>query len=249
VVFNVNAVNRTYINRPAATTAIAQRDFAAGHPVSAATAVRLDERTRAQLAQAPVLPHPLVTPTAAMAAPQAPAHALPPSAARPVVTTGQTFNRGAGPVTQPTTTQPVRGSFPEQRDVRTTGPVTGLTTAPTQPQAITPMPSPARPAPPAGINQRPAVRAVQPAPAEIPSPRPADEPRPLVNHTPPQTPQPAFVDQQREIQRVDPGRPLGPQQVENVRQGKPAGAASQPEPVQHPQPAKQPPPPPRKPPM
>jgi hypothetical protein len=246
VVFNTNVVNRTYINRPAATTVVQQRDFAAGRPVVAASAsVHLDANTRNQLTQAPVLPHPLITPTAAMAAPQAPARAVPPRTERPVVSNGQSFNRGATTApapTQPAATQPARGSFPEQR---------AIGTQPVQqpPAATTPMPSPARPAPPAGITQRPPVSAMQQTPAAKPAPRPADQPRPLVNQTPPQRPQPAFVDQQREIQRVDPGRPLGPQQVENVRQGKPAGAASQPEPVQHPQPAKQPPPPPRKPPM
>ena len=211
VVFNAGA---TYSNRTAATTVVAQADFAAGRPVAASA--RVNPAVRAQLAQAPILPHPLVTPTAAMAAPHAPARAIPPNPARPVLATREGMVRQSVPTApaavQPAQpAQPARGSFPEQR---------------------APVPAPARPSPPA---------------------RPPDAARPLVTQTNPQPAQPSFADQQREIQRVDPGRPLGPQQVENVREGRPAGPASQPERVEHPAPAKSSPPPakpaPRKPPV
>jgi hypothetical protein len=215
MVFNAGAA---YSNRTVATTVVAQADFAAGRPVAASG--RVNPVVRAQLAQAPILPHPLVTPTAAMAAPHAPARAIPPNPARPVLATREGVVRQGVPTApaavqsapvQPA--QPARGSFPEQR-------------APAP--AVVPVPArPAVPAPPV---------------------RPPDVARPLVTQTPPQPAQPSFVDQQREIQRVDPGRPLGPQQVQNVREGRPAGPASQPERVEHPAPAKAPPPPARKPP-
>jgi hypothetical protein len=70
-----------------------------------------------------------------------------------------------------------------------------------------------------------------------------NQPRALINQTPPQPVQPKFEEQRQEIERNDPGRPLGPQQVENMRNGRPAGAASQAEPP-HPTPRSAPPPPP-----
>ena len=202
IVFNPNA-DAAFVNRPMATTAIAQRDFAAGRSVAPAP-LRLDAMSRAQLAQAPLLPHPLVTPTAAMAAPQTPARAIPPNPGRPTLATREGIIRPGAP-TPPAEAQPVRGPLPDQR-------------------------APA---------VAPAARAPVPA---------AAQPRPLVTHTPPQLAQPSFAEQQREIQRVDPGRPLGPQQVENVRAGRPAGPASQPEPAPHPAPPPPRQPPPRKPP-
>ncbi len=256
VAFNVN-VNLNYANRPAATTAIAQRDFAAGRSATAAP-LRLTPAAREQLTQAPVLPHPLVTPTAAMAAPQAPARALPPNPTRPEVTNRPGFVRSGTPASQPPATQPAtqpvtqppaqptqpaRGNFPQQRDVR---PVTPAIQATPEPAPVTAMPTPARPAPPSGATPRTATPGAPVPHVEAPAaPRPADQPRPLVNRTPPQTPQPSFADQQREIQRVDPGRPLGPQQVDNVRAGRPAGPPSQPEPSHTaPPPASHPAPPP-----
>jgi len=186
---------------------VTQRDFAAGHSVARSQPLNLDANTRQQLTQAPILPHPLVTPAATIAAPQATAKALPPSAERPVLTTVPTTH-GPAPIVRnanrPAMTQPLgetpAPSYPQPR----------ATAAPAQPEA---------------------------APA-----RPPDQPRALINRTPPQPPQPKFEEQQREIERNDPGRPLGPQQVENLRNGRPAGASPQPEPVAHPAP---PPPPPK----
>ncbi|MGA7157540.1 MAG: hypothetical protein WBY53_11865, partial [Acidobacteriaceae bacterium] len=44
--------------------------------------------------------------------------------------------------------------------------------------------------------------------------------------TPPQ-PRPSFEQQQKAIQTTDPGRPLDPQQMENLRQNRPAGPPQQ----------------------
>jgi hypothetical protein len=91
----------------------------------------------------------------------------------------------------------------------------------------------------APINQQrpePPVQAAQPKP----QPRPVDQPRPLINRSEPPPAQPTFVQQRQAIQKTDPGRPLGPQQVENLRNGRPAGPHEQPEPIAHPAPQPRP---------
>ena len=152
-------------------------------------------------------------------------------------------------------TQPVnRAAFPQQRPAQVIAPAPGVHPAPA------PVPAPARPAePPPVAVQRPATvpplaaprpPAPQSEPARAPvqstqparpqpvapalqraAPRPPDQLRPLINKTPPAPVQPPFEQQKRAIQANDPGRPLGPQQVQNLRNGRPAGPASQPEPA------------------
>lgn len=73
----------------------------------------------------------------------------------------------------------------------------------------------------------PAVRPANPAPEAHMAPRPAPggspAPRPtFITKTPPPPRQPTFT-QREPAYRQDPGRPLEPQQEENIRQGKPAG--------------------------
>jgi hypothetical protein len=238
-VYVTNTTNVTYVNRTVATTAVTQRDFAAGHPVASGQPVRLDANARQQLNQAPVLPHPLVTPSATIAAPSAPARALPPSQSRPVLETRAQFK----PPTQPAgTPQPVRlasptapvsanpnrpptslspapvqtQSFPQQRDHQ---PMATQPAQPTAPAQSFPPRQPAAPQPAAQPTPQPA-RPVVAAPA---APRPPDQPRTLINRTEPQAPAPPFAQQQREIERNDPGRPLAPQQLDNMRSGRPAG--------------------------
>ena len=332
-VYNTNVTNVTYVNRQQATIAVSQRDFAGGRSVAQAQPVRLDAGQRQQLNQAPVLPHPLVTPTVAMAAPQAPARAVPPRDERPVVESqrrgfagqggdrgfqGGGLDQGARPGAQPANlNQPrpvatppqqtggvpanqmnpqrpviqpgpalggarsniydphevqerapagqqpvpagaVRGAFPQQRTPQpvAAAPVVAAPTTPGRPGVVTPqrpvqapVQTPAAAAPPqygrpaqgqpAPVQGHPGISAPQQMPAvqtlpARPLPRPVDQPRALVNRTEPQTPQPSFAQQQRAIERTDPGRPLGPQQVENVRNNRPAGPAAQAEPVAHP---------------
>ena len=319
VVYNTS---NTYINRPAATVAVTQHDFAAGRSVAQAQPIRFSQAQRQMLSSAPVLPHPLVTPAMTIAAPQAPARVVPPSVARPVLEgrggfQGQPGGRVApvgnspmvpasaartptaasqpGSSQPPTQTQrpgqgygqpqsgpgrgfgqpqtgtqagpqPARGAFPVQRapaaattqpaapaaPVTRTPPVPA-TAAPARPVATQPVPAaPAttQPAPYRGgqMQGRPTMSAPMQMPAAAvptpaapvqarPVPRPPDSPRALVNRTPPQPAAPSFADQQKAIQRTDPGRPLGPQQLENLRGNRPAGPASQPEPVAHPAPA------------
>jgi hypothetical protein len=205
--YTVNIASATYVNRTVATTALTQKDFAAGRPVTGSQQIRLDANARAQLNRAPVLPHPLVTPAATMAGPQGPAHALPPSLARPQLATRATT--------------PARNPEPPSAPVR----------------VVQPYNPPAIPAP--GLPQQRNHQAVSPQaeaqPAAV-APRPVDQPRSLINRTEPQPVQPSFRQQQEAIEHNDPGRPLGPQQVNNIRNGREAGASPQPEPVQHPAP-------------
>jgi hypothetical protein len=289
-VYNTTVTNVTYVNRPAATVAVAQRDFASGRGVAESQHLRLDPNTQRQLAQAPILPHPLVTPQQGAAAPQAPARALPPNQARPVVETRQGFERAGQPAnpvqpartnhsfttgrqpvdTTPATaaapqapmvhTQPVqtarppvaqtppepapqntfRGAgsgFPEQRNHTPVTPAQPPVTQVTPPQPARSFGAGSAPVAPqaAAPPQYNLGRPVATAPAGLgPVQRAPDAPRPLINRTEPQPVQPSFPAQQKAIQANDPGRPLGPQQVQNLRQGRPAGPPAQPEPAAHP---------------
>jgi hypothetical protein len=167
----------------------------------------------------------------------------------------------------PVAMQPMnRAGFPPQRQAQVIAPAPMAHPSATAPVPAnnrpTPEASPARPAaPPQPVAARPVQQpepargnAAQPAPVRTepiapqfqrPAPRPPDQPRPLINKTPPAPVQPPFAEQRRAIQSVDPGRPLGPQQLENLRNGRPAGPAQQPE-APHPVPAARPAPAPNK---
>ena len=277
-----NVTNVTYVNRNVATVVVPQRALASGQPIAQAQRIQLTPQARAQLSAAPIVPHPLVTPATAIVADKAPARAVPPVQARPVVETRQGFERAGAPGTPvrapqplvavnhpagqpaPVSTQPInRAAFPQQRQAQVMVPAPSGGPAPSGAPAPMARPMPAAQVPanrpvsqiapvrPTVISQ-PAIEhpaqvaqpepgrgnAPQPAPLrtqpvasqfERPAPRPPDQPRPLINKTPPAPVQPPFADQKRAIQSVDPGRPLGPQQVENLRNGRPAGAPQQPE--------------------
>jgi hypothetical protein len=270
VVYNTtNVTNVTYVNRGVATVVVAQRAFASGQAVGQATRIQLTPQVRAQLSSAPLVPHPLVTPTPAIVAVKAPARAVPPIQARPVVETRQGFERAGAPgvavhAPQPpptvnravnTVPQPVnRAAFPQQRPAQVIAPSPNRPVSAPQQELRPPAPVAQQPAvkPPAPVTQAPAtVRENTPAPVAVksqpaplmperPAPRPPEQTRPLINKTPPAPVQPAFEQQRRAIQDTDPGRPLGPQQVENLRNGRPAGPAQQ---AEAPHPAARPAPP------
>jgi hypothetical protein len=165
------------------------------------------------------------------------------------------------PMAHPTPTAPVPANnrpTPEVSPARPAAPPQPVAARPATP----PQPVAARPVtPPEPVAARPVQQpeparpnAAQPEPVRTQpvapefqrlAPRPPDQPRPLINKTPPAPVQPPFVEQRRAIQSVDPGRPLGPQQVENLRNGRPAGPAQQPE-APHPLPAARPAPAPNK---
>ena len=275
-----NVTNVTYVNRGVATVVVPQRALASGQPIAQAQRIQLTPQVRAQLSAAPIVPHPVVTPATAIVTMKAPARAVPPMQARPVVETRQGFERAGAPGTPvrapqpalgvdrpagqpgPVMTQPInRAAFPQQRQAQVIAP------AKVAPAQMAPAPT-ARPVPAAEVPANRPASAIAPArppvvsqpaiehPAQVaepqpirgnvpqqapprtqpvasqferPAPRPPDQPRPLINKTPPTPVQPPFAEQRRAIQSVDPGRPLGPQQVENLRNGRPAGAAQQPE--------------------
>jgi len=174
---NATVENHVYVNREIATVAVPQASFAAGKRVAGAE-VHL---TPEELAGAPVLPHPLVTPQRSMVV-SAPARAVPVRASRPML---------------------------ESREDTAVKPVIKT-------------PSPAR-----------SVERMENAPAPVeraaPEVRPAEEPVPaaaprvLFNRAVPPAPRPSFDSQQKAIESTDPGRPLSPQQLENLRQNQPAG--------------------------
>jgi hypothetical protein len=62
------------------------------------------------------------------------------------------------------------------------------------------------------------------------------EQRPLFHEAVPPQPRPSFDEQQKAIESTDPGRPLGPQQMDNLRQNRPVGPSQQRE-MPHPAPA------------
>ena len=261
-----NVTNITYVNRNVATVVVPQRALASGQPIAQAQRIQITPQVRAQLSAAPILPHPLVTPATAIVA-KAPAHAVPPVQARPVVETRQGFERAGAPGTPvkappptvaanrpgqpaPAAPQPInRAAFPQQRQIKVIAPAPAahpVAAAPVPANRPVPESAPARPPvasqpaiahpvpapPPAPTRTQPVVTQVQ-----RPAPRPPEQPRPLINKTPPAPVQPPFAQQKSAIQANDPGRPLGPQQVENLRNGHPAGPAQQPEaphPVQAP---------------
>jgi hypothetical protein len=259
-----NVTNVTYVNRSVATVVVSQRALASGQPIAQAQRIQLTPQVRAQLSAAPIVPHPLVTPATAIVAVKAPARAVPPNQARPVVETRQGFERAGAPGTPVRAPQPPaainrpagqpqpinRAAFPQQRPAQVIAPAPNARPLPPAQIPNRPVPgvAPVRPPVmsqpaiehPAPVVQPEPVRgaAVPPAPVrpqpvasqlQRPVPRPPDQPRPLINKTPPAPVQPPFVEQRRAIQSVDPGRPLGPQQVENLRNGRPAGPAVQPE--------------------
>jgi hypothetical protein len=157
----------------------------------------------------------------------------------------------------PVMTQPInRTAFPQQRQAQviTPAPMAPAPTTRSLPVAEAPANRPAsvmapvrppvvsqpvigqpaqiaQPQPGRGYAPQPAPVRTQPVASQFerPAPRPPEQPRPLINKTPPVPVQPPFAEQKRAIQSVDPGRPLGPQQVENLRNGRPAGTAQQPE--------------------
>jgi hypothetical protein len=113
---------------------------------------------------------------------------------------------------------------PPVRAARVTGPPAARGVPPAAkggPPAERPAPVMTREAP------TPAVRTANPAPAAHVAPRPAPSVPPatrptFITRTPPPPREPSFATREPGY-RQDPGRPLEPKQMENLRQGKPAG--------------------------
>jgi len=196
---------RVYVNRGVATVAMQQDSFARGGRADQSQ-LRVDAR---QLEQAPVLPHPLVTPERQMVAP-VPARALPSLASRPVLASQQDKRVGPGSfqrwqAQQPSQPQPVVQPPVVQRQQPSS--------VPTVRQYAQPQSQPTEP---------------QPERVQSPTPQPQSQPqRPLFNQAVPPQPRPSFEQQQRAIESTDPGRPLSTEQMQNLRQNQPVQPAQQ----------------------
>jgi hypothetical protein len=208
-----------YANRQIATVAVTQASFAAGRRVSVSS---VHVSTEA-LAGAPVLPHPLVTPQRTMIG-AGPARAVPLHEMRPALASH--IENNALPATR--SPQPATANRPAP-----------IARQP-QPAIESQRPSQSQPAPaerqpqPSEETARPIEGATRPQGM----PAPAASPRPFYNRAVPPPPRPSFEEQQKAIESTDPGRPLSPQQMNNLRQGHPAG---QPEQRETPHPAATPP--------
>ena len=89
------------------------------------------------------------------------------------------------------------------------------------------------------VEARPPERTVPAGPQPVTVPRsvpapPAGTPPPLITRRQPPPPDPSFQQRQKAMQ-PDAGRPLEPQQIQNLRAGKPAGPRKDPEYPPHPQ--------------
>jgi hypothetical protein len=232
-----NADNHSYANRGAATVAMEQRNFAAGQRADR-VAVRLDA---GQVAGASVLPHPLVTPERSMVT-GGPARALPPQMARPTLASHEdTAVRGGGTV-------PPRGTVmtnqppPIARPTEQTPPPAQRPTTsyrqPMEPQTQPGVQQPEAQRPTTSYRQ-PIQQQTQPSVARPQEQVPAanQTPRPLFNKAVPPEPRPSFDQQRQAIQETDPGRPLSPQQLNNIRQSQPVGQPQQHEAPHPPAPA------------
>jgi hypothetical protein len=268
-----NADNHGYANRSGATVAMDQRNFASGQRADRSR-VFLDEK---QVAGAPILPHPLVTPERTMVT-GGPARAIPPQMARPtlashedtavraggtVPTRGNPLNSQPAPVTRPATPpsqqQPVqrpttsyREPIHQQTQPSVAQPETQQrpTTSyrePVQPQAQPSAPQPEQQQRPGNSYRQAIEQQTQPSVAQPQQQTPAYQGgRPLFNKAVPPEPRPSFDQQRQAIQETDPGRPLSPQQLNNIRQSQPVGQPQQheaPHPAPAPAPARSTPPP------
>jgi hypothetical protein len=211
------AADHVDANRLEGTTAVLQASFAAGKPVSQAV-VRVSS---GELAGAQILAHPMVAPQRVMVV-SAPARALPSNIARPELAT--------------------------RVETGSRAPVDAQRAAPGSEMRQTPAVG-ERPGA-AGSEGAPVVRSLQPQatretqprepPALTPAPAPvAQQPRQLFNKAVPPEPRPSFEQQQKAMESADPGRPLSPQQMQNVRQNLPVQPPPQREAV-HPAPAQRP---------
>jgi hypothetical protein len=221
-----DAPDRAYVNRQVATTAIPETNFAAGRPV-ASSMLRL---SGPQMESAQVLPHPLVTPQRSMVV-AAPARAVPARVARPELASHEETGQ------RPAVSQGSGGGL--GIPARAIGPAK----VPEDVQHEQPAPSarpaygqqtPAQQAPPVQTSSGQA-RIAGPDRVDPSAPTPAVQ-RPLFNKAVPPEPRPSFDVQQKAIESTDPGRPLSPQQLNNLRQERPAGPEPQRE-TPHPAPA------------
>ena len=209
-----NRENVQYAHRTTAVTAVAATTFASGRTIGR-EAIAVDVN---RMSQARIAAHPSTAPTPQAVLGGSPPVARPANAIerRPVPTGVGTFSptpATAGGSVRPTpATPPVIQAAPAP---------TGATGKPVPPA---PTGATGRPAPPAPVTGTSAVVAP-------PGAAPTAVPPVIVKRPPPLQPVP-FEARQKALQQ-DPGRPLEPKQVENLRAGRPAGPPAETESPQH----------------
>ena len=192
---NVNVTNIKYTYKTTGVTAVSATAFRSGQPVGRAV-VHVNPQ---QIAQAQVIAHPAVSPTRTAAfAGNAPVKAPPVRTARLVTPTPAGRAAAGARPAAPAPTQPARTQPPAP--VRNAPPAAAETArpggnAPAAPTRAAPRPAPVGPPP-----QRPTFVTKTPPPQRD---------VPFTAH------QPAYA--------AHPGRPLEPQQEQNLRAGRPAG--------------------------
>lgn len=243
-----NVTNINYVNRTVATTAVSTDAFRSGQPV----ARQVVHMAPQQIARAEVIAHPSVTPTPRIAVGGAPVARPPVRTERPAMAVrGQplpTPRTPAGRSLPPASTVN-RPSAPMSRQAEAPNrpappPITRTTPAPSR-QIETPPPArqaevqPNRPTPPPVTRSLPPARgqaSTQRTPAPFSN---APAPRPLITRTSPPPPRIPFSARQPALEQ-HPGRPLEPQQRQNIRAGRPAGPMQDREILPHAQPAPRP---------
>jgi len=208
-VTNVNNIH--YRNQTVATTAVNANTFRSSEPV-ARNMVKVNPQ---QLARAQVIPHPEINPTPRAIAAGGPPTRPPVAAARPqIVPHAPVVNRPGQPATA------ARSNVPENtRPNETVRPNENVARTPTPNEHNVPQPPNSN----ERVNQAnvPHVPPTVNTPAEVHGGPPPARP-PLVSRTPP--PQEKLpYEQKAPAMEQHPGRPLEPQQRENLHAGQPAG--------------------------
>jgi len=219
---NINVTNYRYVNREVATTAVPASVFRGGEPV-ARERMRID---REQIARTTVIPHPEVVPDARALAAGAPPTHPPIEQRRPQIAYRPPMERNRPEAPGETRNTPA----PERPAVERPAPERPIIERPerNEPQVqAPPRREPSRPV----IEGRPETQQPPSQQGEFQ----ARNQRPLVTRTPPPPPSPSF-EQRRPAMEEHPGRPLEPQQTENLRAGRPAGPMRDQEVPPHPAP-------------
>jgi hypothetical protein len=249
---NALGAQRQFVNRGSATVAMSQANFAGGRPVRTSMMHLQPE----QLAGAQVVPHPMVSPERTMVA-SGKARAVPPRAARPTLTSHKdaAIRASSTPRTQPN--QPMGGSSApggQPAPIERRGSQGAGAAEPAQPTYRNNSGAQSSGQQSSGMTieggTRPSngVRGTEQLPsAGAPAPRvqaPQEEEQ-LYNRAVPPPARPSFEQQRQAIQSTDPGRPLSPQQMNNLREDRPAGQPQEREPAPHPAPQERSAPPPQ----
>jgi hypothetical protein len=245
-VTNINNVQYRY--RTVATTAVPANAFRSSQPV-AHNLVKVNPQ---QLARAQVVPHPEVTPESRAITAGAPvAHPRVP-AARPTVVQHAPVTRPGQPVTnarnvpppvqkpnEPVASNPRTPQLPNRTATETTPHenVPPERTVPQPPNRPAPPVAQEKPTPPAAtpIHNAPPPTTTRVEPNQTREGPPQNRPALVSKYPPPQEKLP--FDQRAPAMQEHPGRPLEPQQRQNIRAGQPAGPMVDKEFPPHPAPA------------